>query len=161
MLLSMFHPIDSNHFRASLGRFPSGVTVITCKQEGQVHGMTASAFVSVSMDPPLVLVSVAKKARMHEKLLNAEVFGISILAQDQAHWSNHFAGKLHTQEPEFTEHEGVPVLEGALVNLVLNTHQRVEAGDHTLFIGEITYTRYTEQDALLYFRGKYGQFQPE
>ncbi|GGJ53961.1 flavin reductase family protein [Deinococcus roseus] len=155
----MFHPIDPQHFRASLGRFPSGVTVISCKQEGQVYGMTASAFVSVSMEPPLVLVSVANKARMHAHLLAAETFGISVLSQEQAHWSNHFAGKLHDQEPEFAEWDGVPVLEGALVNLVLKKDKAIEAGDHTLFLGEITHTRYTDQDALLYFRGQYGAFQ--
>ena len=154
----MFHPIDPNHFRASLGRFPSGVTVVSCKLEDQIYGMTASAFVSVSMDPPLVLVSVAQKARMHEKLLASEQFGISILSEDQAHWSNHFAGKLHDSEPEFVEWDGVPVLEGALVNLVLKKDRAIEAGDHTLFLGEITHTRYSDQEALLYFRGQYGGF---
>jgi len=85
--------IDPRQFRNALGRFASGVTVITTEHEGRTHGMTANAFVSVSLDPPLVLVSVDNRAQMHQLLALAPRYGVSVLAEDQEMLSNHFAGR--------------------------------------------------------------------
>ena len=87
---------DARQFRNALGRFASGVTIITASYEGQTHGMTANAFVSVSLDPPLVLVSLDNRSYMHKVLPSAGYYGVSVLAENQERLSNHFAGR--TQE---------------------------------------------------------------
>ncbi len=85
--------IDTRQFRNALGRFASGVTVLTAEYEEQTHGMTANAFVSVSLDPPLILVSLDNRSNMHRILPQVRRFGISVLAEDQDALSNHFAGR--------------------------------------------------------------------
>ena len=85
--------IDTRLFRRVMGRFATGVTVITAEAEGGVRGMTANAFMSGSLTPPLCLISVAKKARMHDALKDSGHFGVSILAQGQERISQHFAGQ--------------------------------------------------------------------
>lgn len=147
-------------FRDALGRFASGVTVVTIPHAGDpagVRGITANAFMSVSLEPPLVLVSIGKKARAHEPLLTAQRYGVSILGQDQAALSNHFAGFDDSAVPSFTELDGLAVLEGALAQLVCRVVNRVEAGDHTLFIGQVEALTTAEGSPLLYFRGRYGE----
>src|ERR1700726_2609568 len=84
---------DPRQFRHALARFASGVTVLTAQYEGQTHGMTANAFVSVSLDPPLVLVSLDNRSYMHRILPCVDCYGISVLAEDQERLSNHFAGR--------------------------------------------------------------------
>ena len=84
---------DTRQFRNALGRFASGVTVLTAEYEDQTHGMTANAFVSVSLDPPLVLVSLDNRSNMHRILPQVRRYGISVLAEDQEPLSNHFAGR--------------------------------------------------------------------
>lgn len=85
--------IDKREFRNTLGRFATGVTIVTAVEEGNVHGMTANAFMSVSLEPPLVLVSIDHKAKMHQILPKTRVYGISILREDQEAVSQHFAGR--------------------------------------------------------------------
>ncbi|GHG03887.1 oxidoreductase [Deinococcus piscis] len=152
--------IGPEDFRATLGRFASGVTVITAREaDGTVHGMTASAFVSVSLNPPLILVSVDRRAHMHATLLaeSTEQFAVNILAQDQAHLSNHFAGRPGPEEAvPWREQAGFPVLGGTVASLVCRKYQMLDGGDHTLFVGLITSTEYSDRPPLLYFSGKYG-----
>ena len=85
--------IDPSDFRRALGSFASGVTVVAAETDGAVHGMTASAFISVSADPPLVLVSVSRGAHLHPHVLRSGAYTVSVLAADQAAWSTHFAGR--------------------------------------------------------------------
>lgn len=153
--------VSARDFRAALGRFASGVTVVTIPHEGEpggVRGITASAFVSVSLSPPLVLVSIDKKARAHAPLLVAERYGVSILAEQQRRLSNHFAGFDDGVTPTFAELNGLSLVEGAVAQLVCRVVDRHEAGDHTLFIGEVEALSVTEGAPLLYFRGGYGKF---
>lgn len=153
--------IPPHDFRAALGRFASGVTVVTVPNEGEragVRGVTANAFLSVSLSPPLVLVSIAKKARAHASLLSAERYGVSILAEDQGPLSNHFAGFDDSVTPTFTELDGLALIEGAVAHLICRIVDRHEAGDHTLFIGEVEALRTSDEAPLLYFRGQYGKF---
>jgi len=155
------HGVSPRDFRMALGRFASGVTVVTVPQEGEragVRGMTASAFVSVSLTPPLVLVSIGQSARAHAPLMRAERHGVSILAEHQGALSNHFAGFDDSVTPTFTELGGLAVVEGAVAHLVCRVVDRHEAGDHTLFIGEVEALRVSEDAPLLYFRGGYGKF---
>ena len=151
--------IEPRDFRNALGRFASGVTVVTIPDENEpagVRGITANAFVSVSLSPPLVLVSIDKKARAHAPLLEAERYGVSILSEAQAGISDHFAGRAEEDvTPEFAELVGFTVLAGAAAHLVCRVSERHEAGDHTLFIGEVEALEVHEEAPLIYFRGKY------
>jgi len=104
-------PVDAGLFRRVMGRFATGVTVITTEAQGGVRGMTANAFMSGSLAPPLCVIAVARKARLHRALETSGQFGVSMLAQGQEAISRHFAGQ-GTSEPEllFEHIAGVPVL---------------------------------------------------
>ena len=152
--------IDPKAFRNTLGRFATGVTVVTTVVDGKVHGMTASAFMSVSLDPPLVLVSVDRRAHLHSMLNEGSRYGVSILRTDQREYSQHFAGfGAPDLVPEFVWQEGIPLLKEALAHLVTTVVDVHAAGDHTLFIARIDYLDWAEGEPLLYFRGQYGDFQ--
>ncbi len=149
---------SGREFRSALGRFASGVTVITTQHEGRVHGMTANAFVSVSLEPPLVLVSVDARAQMHRLLSMTRRCGVSILAENQEAVSDHFAGRL-AEEPRIqliTRHN-VPVLDGAVAHLIASIVEAYPAGDHTLYLGRVEYIDWNDGKPLLFYRGKYHQ----
>lgn len=124
-------------FKEAMSLFPSGVTIITTLDDsGEPVGMTASAFVSVSLSPPLVLESIAKSAQMHTHLMCTERYAVSILAEDQSLVSNHFAGwGQEGFQPILTSLGGLPVIQSSLAQLTCKIVNRVDAGDHTLFIG--------------------------
>ncbi|WP_161880902.1 flavin reductase family protein [Deinococcus alpinitundrae] len=149
-------PVSSQDFRAALSRFASGVTIITARQDGEQRGMTASAFVSVSLNPPLILVSVDKRAAMHAVLEAGQAFAVNILSQSQQLLSDHFAGR---PDPglrlPWSELGGLPVLDGAAAQLACTKYQTYDGGDHTLFVGEVQATRLTEKAPLAYFGGTY------
>lgn len=148
--------IESLEFRRALGRFASGITVITTEHEGAVHGMTANAFVSVSLDPPLVLVSVDNRAKMNEILPVSGHYGVSILRDSQEDLSQHFAGRpKEGTVVSFARRGGVPLLEGALAHLVCRLVDVHPAGDHTLYIGHVEYLDYGDGAPLLYYTGAY------
>lgn len=156
MTSSLENGVTPQTFRQTLGRFASGVTVVTTLQESEVRGITVSAFLSVSLEPPLVLVSIDKKAHSHERMMNAEYYGVSILSEGQQSISNHFAGRAPDVTPEFETLHNFPVIKGAVAQIVCKTVQKVDAGDHTLFIGEIEGLTWQEDvQPLLYFHGKY------
>lgn len=151
-------PIPPHEFRQTLGRWASGVTIITATSpEGERRGMTASAFLSVSLEPPLILVSVDHKATMSQALKDADRFGVSVLSAAQRDLSNHFARRGGDLDVPWVDFEGLPLIGGAIAQLVCRKEREVEAGDHTLFFGEIEYSRYTDDDPLLYFRGQYHE----
>ena len=147
---------DTRRFRHALGRFASGVTVITAHHEGRAHGMTANSFVSVSLDPPLVLVSLGNRSSMHRILPAARRYGISVLGEDQERLSNHFAGRtvphLHVR---FIEREGIPLLEGAVAYFVAELADAHAAGDHTLYIGRVEHFEWNDDKPLLFYAGRY------
>jgi flavin reductase (DIM6/NTAB) family NADH-FMN oxidoreductase RutF len=158
------HPIDGGQsfdpreFRNALGRFASGVTVVTTQYEGQTHGMTANAFVSVSLNPPLVLVSLDNRSFMHRILSSVGRYGVSVLAEDQDRLSNHFAG--HTIEGlhiRFATRSGMPLIEGSVAYFVVNVLDAHPAGDHTLYIGRVEHFELREGKPLLFFSGRYQQ----
>lgn len=148
--------IDPREFRRALGRFASGITVVTTVYEGETYGMTANAFVSVSMDPPLVLVSVDHRANMHKVLPHSGSYGVSVLTDKQEDLSQHFAGKpKEGQEIPFVWQHEMPLLEGALAHLVCRVVDAHPAGDHTLYIGEVEYLDYRDGAPLLFYTGAY------
>lgn len=150
-------------FRKALGSFATGVTVITVDCEGEVHGMTANAFTSVSLDPLLVLVCVDHRARTHAHLHARKRFGVNILAGNQQAVSEYYADANPTHQHaeqeagarfDRTEH-GTPVLHGALAYLECRLHTAQDAGDHTVFIAEVEDVVVRQGDPLVYFRGEY------
>ena len=150
--------IDPRQFRNALGRFASGVTVVTTEHENHVHGMTANAFVSVSVDPPLVLVSLDNRSYMHRILPSVGRYGVSVLAEDQERLSNHFAGRtvegLHIR---FTARNSIPLLEGAVAYFVAGVIDAHPAGDHTLYIGRVEHFESRDDKPLLFYAGTYQQ----
>ncbi|AFZ66693.1 flavin reductase family protein [Deinococcus peraridilitoris] len=150
-------PIPAHEFRQTLGRWASGVTIVTVSHGTEVHGMTASAFLSVSLDPPLILVAIDRGAHMHGALEEADRFGVSILSNTQRELSNHFARRGGEMEVPWVDFEGLPLIGGAIAQLVCRRTERHAGGDHTLFVGEVEYSRYTDDDPLVYFRGQYHE----
>ena len=147
---------DTRAYRDALGLFATGVTIMTAMDGDNPHGMTANAFVSVSLAPPLVLVSVGHRSTMHRVVQGVDRYGVSILAEDQEEISNHFAGR---PQPglavPFLDHDGVPLLDGALAHFVVRTTDAHAAGDHTLYIGEVEHFRLNGGRPLLFFGGRY------
>ena len=149
-------------FRRALATFATGVTVISVDQDGEVHGMTANAFTSVSLDPLLVLVCVDHRARTHAHLHAKKRFGINVLAENQRAISEYYARSVETHQhaEEVGAHfdrtpHGTPVLHGALAYLECRLHSAQPAGDHTIFIGEVEDVVVREGEPLLFFRANY------
>lgn len=151
---------SSRDFRNAMGQFASGVVVITVMTGEGPHAMTANAFMSGSLEPPLVVISVAVTARMHDHLQHAEGFGVSILSSGQEKDSNHFAGRRsddHT--PDLVQLDGMPVVAGASVQIAARREHAYACGDHTLFVGRVEALNLRPADEvrpLLYYSGKYA-----
>ena len=156
------HKIDARQFRQCMGRFATGVTVVTGELNDEIRGMTANAFLSVSLDPPLVLVSVSHKAHMHSFLQQTMSYGVSILNESQIDLSNHFAGQ-HQEDLEisFVRHADMPLVEGAVAHIVTTVVDIHEVGDHSLYIGKVIYLNWHDQRPLLFYAGSYSQLKSE
>jgi len=144
-------------FRRTLGMFATGVTVLTIRTRDRVHGMTANAFMSVSLRPPLVLVSIDRRARTSNLLHEGTRFAVNVLEAGQAALSDHFAGRAAegTPEPRFELVHDTPLVEGALAHLVARVVRSYWGGDHSLFLGQVEYARYGEGEPLLFHGGRY------
>lgn len=156
--------VTPDQFRSALGRFATGVTVITVQvSDDQVHGMTANAFCSVSLHPPLVLVCVDHLAETYLHLRERGEFGVSVLKQEQEALSEFFADPERNPDAAYrlgirflAMRSGIPVLDDALVSLDCRTVDAHTAGDHTVFIAEVREVLLGEGMPLLYFRGRYN-----
>lgn len=148
--------VNPRLFRRVMGRFTTGVTVITVGDGHDVRGMTANAFMSGSLEPPLCLVSVAKRARMHAHMMKAEHFGVNVLAENQIDISEHFAGRPNPVLTVEFEHLGpVPLLADACARIATRIAAKHECGDHTLFIGHIVRMLADDRAPLVYHAGRY------
>ena len=157
-------PIDPREFRNALGRFATGITVVTMLEDedrdgigDRRRGITVNAFLSVSLDPPLVAISIDRRANAHATLLEADRYGVSVLRAGQEALSNQFAGRPTDIPDPFGELAGLPVIDGALVQIACRIHAAHEAGDHTLFVGRVEALRYGDGAPLLYYQGKYAK----
>lgn len=153
--LPVFTPRE---FRDAMGQFATGVVVVSTELEGSAHAMTANAFMSGSLEPPLVIISIAHTARMLARIRASQVFGISILAHAQQNCSNHFAGKPQTDNPPVFERLGdQPVIAGASLQLAAKVVHDYACGDHTLFVGHVQALRSSgaRPQPLLFHGGKY------
>lgn len=171
--------MSNDDFRAAMSRLASGVVLVTAQEppldpddphapDGEDVGMTATAFLSVSLDPPLVMVSVREGSRMDDLLDEQPLWAVSVLSENQRHIAGRFAMKGRISDRLLFEGlprtrgeaSGAPLLGGALATLECRTEQRVPAGDHTLVIGRVlTATTASNADGgpLAYFRGRYRQ----
>jgi flavin reductase (DIM6/NTAB) family NADH-FMN oxidoreductase RutF len=146
----------ARELRQVMGRFATGVTVVTTVHRETIHGMTANAFLSVSLRPPLVLVSLGR-CRMSEMLPRTGRYGISVLASDQQHFAAHFAGqRVSPVDPSFDWHEDLPLLEGALAHVGCTVVDVHPAGDHVLWIGEVEHLWHRDGEPLLFYTGRFG-----
>lgn len=154
-------------FRKAMGCFATGVTIITLDDGGRIHGMTANAFASVSLDPPLVLVCVDHKAQTHAHLHSKKRFGVNVLAEGHRVISEFYSDPDRIQADfartgasfDRTRH-GTPVLHGALAYLECRLYTAQGAGDHTIFIAEVEDIVVREGNPLLFFGGKYRGIAP-
>ena len=157
--------VDLTAFRNAMARFASGVTVVTTSgADGALAGFTASAFSSLSLDPPLVLVCLDKRADSHSAFEQAEQFTISILAEGQAEIALRFAtrgadkfGGIKLASGAVT---GMPLIPDAMVHLECRMHDRLPGGDHTILLGEVLAAHSDERPPLLHFNRTFGRFQP-
>ncbi|MFC9296713.1 flavin reductase family protein [Streptomyces sp. NPDC057011] len=165
--------VSSDEFRAAMSRLTAGVCLITAHEppltaggpRGEDVGMTATAFMSVSLEPPLVVVSLREGSRMDDLLAEQPLWAVSVLAEHQLQVAGRFAMKgrisdrlLFADVPHVRgEASGAPLLTGALATLECRTENRVEAGDHILVIGRVLTAAQPDPDArpLTYFRGRY------
>lgn len=149
--------VDAKAFKDALSRFASGVTIVTAESADEVVGITVSAFISVSLEPPLVLVSIDKRAKAHDVLARSDRFAVSVLAAGQEAISNYYAGwKAPGQTVELARPDmAIPVVPDALAWIDCSLHQAVEAGDHTLYIGRVERLTVRDGEPLLWFRSKY------
>ena len=132
-------------FRRVMASFVTGVTVVTTQAHGEVRGMTANAFMSGSLDPPLCVISVALKARMHAFLVEAGHFGVSILARGQESLIGHFSGRpVEALNPKFDYAGDTPVLANSNSTIAAKVVAQHACGDHSLFIGHIFTLRHNE-----------------
>jgi flavin reductase (DIM6/NTAB) family NADH-FMN oxidoreductase RutF len=146
-----------------LGRFASGVTVVTARDaDGVDHGMTASAFCSLSLEPPLVLVCVEKTADMHPVLEEAEIFGVNVLSASQEPVSRRFAEKIGNRFDGIGYARGltgVVILDDVHAFLECRKTTTCPGGDHTIFIGEVLHAVASDGRPLLYYRGGYTELE--
>lgn len=161
-------PIATEEFRNALRHFPAGVTIVTIRSGDQVHGLTVSAFASVSVEPPLVTVIIDNRHKAQALLQeDGAVFAVNILRQDQVELSNRFAwlkeGDRFAEGRWTAAETGAPVLEDALVWLDCRIYARLPAGTHTIYVGEVVASGVPEPDAapLVYWNRGYRKLEAE
>ena len=149
---------DSRQLRNALGRFPTGVTVITTGAHGKREGLTANSFSALSLDPPLVLWSIVRKAASLPAFLGSGHFAINVLASNQPEMSHRFATPTADKFGGLDVEDGLggsPLLPGALASFECATERTIEGGDHILFVGRVLRMRYSDGDPLIFSGGRY------
>jgi 3-hydroxy-9,10-secoandrosta-1,3,5(10)-triene-9,17-dione monooxygenase reductase component len=155
--------ISDAEYKATLGRFATGVAVVATIAEGTPFGLTVNAFASISLDPHLVMISVDRRSHLHDAVSRSGFFAASILAADQEELSRRFAGQTADREDRFhgvlwhAEATGAPVLEGVVSWVDCKVEAMYPGGDHTLMLGRVEALGVNPGEPLLYYRGRYGR----
>ena len=153
-------PMDERHFRNALGRFVTGVTVITTRTaEGKLEGLTANSFSAVSLDPPLVLWSLRMSSTLMTTFQGAGHFAVNVLGAWQAALSDHFAKRAPDKFQDVVHAPGLggcPLLFGALATFECVKEANVTSGDHVVFFGRVERATYREGEPLIFSAGRYG-----
>lgn len=163
MTVTMETDFDTKAFRHALGQFPTGVCIVTAKVEGIRLGMTVSSFNSLSLDPPLILFSIDRRAASLPQWEKAAAYAVNVLAENQKDLSNRFARSL-ANKWEATDYKGgfmdVPLLPGAVAVFECTAFAKHDGGDHTLFIAEVKHFRtYADRQPLVFGKGRYATLQ--
>ncbi len=160
--------VDPEELRQAMRQWATGVSIVTSVFQNIRHGMTVNSFTSVSLSPPLVLVSLERQTRTHRLVEQAGIFGVTILNKDQQEVSDCFAGRFPEREDRFcnvdtfTLQTGAPFISGGLACLDCRVVSKYEAGTHTLFIGEVVALYSPPADGgepLLYYNRTYHRLQ--
>lgn len=153
--------IDSAEFRNALGRFATGVTIVTTADEaGRRFGVTANRYNSVSLDPPLVLWSLAKASRSMDAFRECTVFAVHILGAHQEELARRFASRGHDKFAELDTHEGyggAPLFDDCVAHFECVTENRFEGGDHVIFLGRVVNFETCDHEPLLFHRGGFAR----
>ena len=160
-IIASFDPsADSDSFRAALGSFATGITVITTDSPEGPVAIVANSFASVSLDPPLVLWSPAKSSHRFEHFAGSRRFAVNVLAADQRDLCAAVA-RSKTALDDFAttnSHCGMPLIDGALATFECNLEVTHDAGDHVIVVGRVTKAHHRAGDPLVFSGGKYGAF---
>ena len=150
--------IEPQEFRNALGRFPSGVTVVTVMDGEEPHGITVSSFMSLSLEPPLVAIAIGHGSVANSLLKVGRHFGVSVLRRGQEAVSDLFADRPVNIPDPLVFTDGFPFVRNSLSRLLCRVVAAHEAGDHTLYVGEVERLAYEEGQPLVYHRGNYVAF---
>lgn len=156
--------VSDMEFKSVMGRFPTGVTVVTSCDGEQPAGLTVNAFASISLDPPLVMVSIDKRSHLHDIVAHAGVFAANVLGADQQEISRRFAGQTGDRNDRFRQtpyhagHTGAPLLDVAIAHVECRVVAHYPAGDHTIFLGQVESLGASAGEPLVYYRARYGSF---
>jgi flavin reductase (DIM6/NTAB) family NADH-FMN oxidoreductase RutF len=157
--------VSAAEFRTTLRHFPAGVTVVTARdRQGAPYGLTVSAFASVSLAPPLVLVCIDHAATAYPALLETGWFAVNMLGKSQEHLSRRFAASISDKFVGIGYRQGpcgLPLLDDVVASLECRVTERYPGGDHTIFIGQVESTTVTGGPPLLYFAGGYHHLESE
>jgi flavin reductase (DIM6/NTAB) family NADH-FMN oxidoreductase RutF len=156
--------LDRAHLRRAMGRFVTGVAIVTTRQaDGKAEGITVNSFSTVSLDPPLVLWSLARSARSFEAFDTAEYFAVSILSSRQLHLVRHFSSPRADKIAGVAHEEGFggcPIIPDALAHFECRREAAVEGGDHKIYIGRILRLGYRDGDPLIFSSGTFSSATP-
>lgn len=153
--------MDDRIFRKVMGKFVTGVTVVTTKTDEGIHGMTANAFMSVSLNPKLITVSIDNEANILHKISRSQKFAVSILSESQQDISMHFAGQTKEERKiDFDYVQNIPIIKDSLASIACDVYESYPVGDHTLYIGKVLHVACKEDTPLTFFGGQYGLYQP-
>lgn len=150
--------VDESAFKRALSHFASSVTVVTTEHDGEWYGITVSAFSSLSLRPPLVLICIDKSVRAHDAIARSERYAVNVLRDDQEEVSRRFASRMDDKFQGLPTRMGllkVPLLEGTLATLECRLRDTLPGGDHTIYVGEVVAAETSEGNPLLYFRTGY------
>lgn len=154
-------PLDEARFRHTMSQLVTGITIVTARvPRGRAVGITASSVTSLSLDPPMLLVCVGRDAEIHDVLLEAERFGVNVLAADQIDLARRFAQRerQHLEEGELvTSPGGAPMIPGSLARIECRRRARLDGGDHTIITGTLEWSEVGEGRPLCYFGGRYAE----
>lgn len=152
--------MDNKLFRSAMGKFATGVTVITTSVDNKVYGMTANAFMSISLEPKLVTISVDNRANILDKIETSGRYAVSILSEEQQDVSMHFAGQKEKEDGVlFDYHHDIPIVKDPLAYVVCDVYDTHVVGDHTLFIGKVKEINLRDGKPLSFYQGKYGSYE--
>ena len=153
---------DSRAFREACGKFATGVTVVTVQDGEGIRGTTANAFTSVSLDPPILLVSISRGSRTHQLLVKYRRYAVNVLSAEHGSWSDRFAGRHGDYQGNFEDvphdmtMDGLPLLQEAAATFACTVAAIYPAGDHSLFLGKVDFADYLpDAEPLIFHSGAY------